>query len=582
MLFLVGFLPSKGASYRAYLADSSEQQDSDSLPIRRGVELTTDGQKRVQIYRDWSGGDSLYRLSIKEDSTYAPAYYLLSQLLGLQRAASDSVLYYAEQAYLLDSLNKWYSDSYAQILAINGDYSKALELYLKAIEREPQSPNAYVVAAMIYNQMSEPLSAISILDSAEMRSGKSSYLSSLKRELLLATDQRERAIEEARELTILDSEDVENRVILAQLYLATKQDSLALKEFEVAMTLDPTSAPLLATVAQFHAERENYAAYFSIVSRIYNLEAESLESKIGTFKRITSDRSFYGRNILFIEALAAQLYSLYPTEREVVDLYANHLIAAGELDKALDLYKKHAAERPATYDYYNMVIDIESYKQRVDSVELYATRAIELFPDRHELRFSMANIYSYTKRYDEAIASYREILKVTPEASDSLRGSIHGYIGDIYHQKSLQERSGSSKAKAQMRRAYKSYDTSLKIYPANPLVLNNYAYFLSLDKRDLSHALDMAGRAIALVEGNPTYLDTYAWVLFELGRYEEAKKIMRQVIALDTTQSAEIQFHYAEILAALGESFMAEVYYDKALKLGYDEQIIESRKSQLQ
>lgn len=575
MLFLVGFLPSKGASYVSGVKESEQ----DSLPLRRGVELTTDGQKRVQIYNDWQGADSLYRLSIAEDSTYAPAYYLLSQLLASRRSSRDSVLHYAQKAYLLDSLNKWYSDSYAQILAINGNYSRAIELYREAIEREPQNLNPYIVVAMLYNQTSEPYKALSVLDSAEMRTGKSSNLSSMRRELLLATDQRDKAIEEARELTIIEPHVAENRMVLAQLYLTTQQDSLAMVEFERALAIDPTSPAILGTLAQYYAEKENFVSYFSIMQRIFALENESLESKIATFTRLTSDRTFYGRNLFFINELATQLYSLYPTEKRVIDLYANHLIASGELDKALDLYKKHTADTPPQYDYYATIIDIESYKQRIDSVELYATRAIELFPEQHKVRLSMANLYAYTKRFDEAIASYKEVLNMVP--TDSLRGSIWGSIGDIYHQKSLLENPNSSKAKRQMKRAYSAYDKALEIYPNNALVLNNYAYFLSLEQRDLGRALDMAGRAIALVEGNSTYLDTYAWVLYELGRYDEAKKIMRQVIALDTTQSAEIQFHYGEILAALEENFMAEVYYDKALKLGYDATIIEERKQRL-
>ena len=103
------------------------------------------------------------------------------------------------------------------------------------------------------------------------------------------------------------------------------------------------------------------------------------------------------------------------------------------------------------------------------------------------------------------------------------------------------------------------------------MVLNNYAYFLSLEGRDLERALAMAGRAIVLEENNPTYLDTYAWVLYRLGRYDEAKKTMQQALSLDRSQSPDLQLHYGDILAALGEKFMAEVYCKKALEGGYDD-----------
>jgi len=89
--------------------------------------------------------------------------------------------------------------------------------------------------------------------------------------------------------------------------------------------------------------------------------------------------------------------------------------------------------------------------------------------------------------------------------------------------------------------------------------------------RARERALAMAGRAIVLEENNPTYLDTYAWVLYRLGRYDEAKKTMQQALSLDRSQSPDLQLHYGDILAALGEKFMAEVYWKKALEGGYDD-----------
>ncbi len=572
MLFLVGLLPSKGASYVC-----GDQRDS--LPIRQAVEFTTDGQKQGLIYRNYTAADSLFRLSIEADSTYAPAYYALAQLSTMQRGAADSVLKYSAAAYQLDSLNKWYSETYAQALARSGDFVGARKLYAKGIEREPQNLSNYIMVAMLYRQVGEPEAAIAILDSAELRTGKNSYTTQIKRELLLAAGESQKAIDEAVQMTQIEPQEVEHRMVLAGLYTSTKQDSLAREQYAVVLKLEPSSPEVLNTVMQYYIERGDMLNYFATLKLLYRSEQESLDNKIATFGRLTAEKSFYAKNFFSINELATQLYLLYPTEKRVVELYAKHLIASGSLDKALELYKLHSADCPAQYDYFKNIIDIESYRQRVDSVELYTNRAIELFPDRHELHLSLSNLYAYTKRYDEAIESYKEVEKSL--SSDTLRSSVWGYIGDNYHQKSLGEGLSRRKAKSLMRQAYKSYERALELNASNPLVLNNYAYFLSLEGRELERALNMAGQAVALAEGNSTYLDTYAWVLYQLGRYEEAKRTMRQVIALDTTGSAEIQFHYAEILAALGEDFMAEVYYDKALKLGYDAATIAAKKEKL-
>jgi tetratricopeptide (TPR) repeat protein len=79
----------------------------------------------------------------------------------------------------------------------------------------------------------------------------------------------------------------------------------------------------------------------------------------------------------------------------------------------------------------------------------------------------------------------------------------------------------------------------------------------------------MATRATTLTPNSSTFLDTLAWVLYRLGRYEEAKRYMQQALSLDRNSSAELALHYGDILDALGEAFMAQTYWRKALERGY-------------
>ena len=87
----------------------------------------------------------------------------------------------------------------------------------------------------------------------------------------------------------------------------------------------------------------------------------------------------------------------------------------------------------------------------------------------------------------------------------------------------------------------------------------------------------MVERALELSANNPTFLDTKAWVLYKLGRYAEAKKVMQYAISLDRSKSPEYSLHYGDILHALGEEFMAKTYWRKALERGADKEEIERR-----
>ena len=87
----------------------------------------------------------------------------------------------------------------------------------------------------------------------------------------------------------------------------------------------------------------------------------------------------------------------------------------------------------------------------------------------------------------------------------------------------------------------------------------------------------MARKANRLSPNNPTYLDTYAWVLYMLGRYEEAREPMRLAVSLDRTDSKELLIHYGDILYKLNDRFIASIYWKKALEKGYDPEEIEKR-----
>jgi tetratricopeptide (TPR) repeat protein len=98
--------------------------------------------------------------------------------------------------------------------------------------------------------------------------------------------------------------------------------------------------------------------------------------------------------------------------------------------------------------------------------------------------------------------------------------------------------------------------------------LNNYAYYLSLDNQDLERALAMSEKTIKAEPKNATYLDTYAWVLYKLGRYQEAKKYMDKVFKYDKNPNGANYEHLGDILYQLGDKKNAVKNWKKAQKAG--------------
>jgi tetratricopeptide (TPR) repeat protein len=62
------------------------------------------------------------------------------------------------------------------------------------------------------------------------------------------------------------------------------------------------------------------------------------------------------------------------------------------------------------------------------------------------------------------------------------------------------------------------------------MVLNNYAYYLSEKKKNLERAEAMSRKSNELEPNNATYMDTYAWVLYQMKRYEQAAEWMDKTV----------------------------------------------------
>ena len=95
----------------------------------------------------------------------------------------------------------------------------------------------------------------------------------------------------------------------------------------------------------------------------------------------------------------------------------------------------------------------------------------------------------------------------------------------------------------------------------------------------LDKAEQMSAKAIAAEPKNATYLDTYAWVLYKLGRYADAKIYIDQTMkfSTDSTTDGTLYEHAAAIYAQLGDYKSAVSFLEQAVKHGSDAKALEKK-----
>lgn len=550
----------------------------------------TEGINRLHIQADTTAARESFLRALELDSLYAPALYKLAEIEPLA-PTPEQALAYARRACELDSTNKFYLTLYARLQVLSKQ-PDAEESFRRLIRLDRHNADNYRILALLKEQSGEMDEAVLLLDSAEVLFGRHPILGQLRRRVLIHKGEDERAINELQELIEQEPYEPENLIELGHLYRFTRRDSLALNSYYRALELDTTYLKTLLSLVELHSERREYYPYLSITRRIFEHPDFPLQDKIASFQRFTSDIRFYREYYPQLNTLARTLSLRHPNEPEVVRLYSDHLLASGEGEQALAYFKLHLNDEPPQLDYYTMTSDLERYFERPDSALQYLNKALEIFPSSPDIYLRKSMLLISQKRFDEAEETLAEAL-IRAE-NDSLRSIILCSLGD-YCQIRSQGSYPSAEAAAQavkrgtaskkelrshkkwLKRCYTAYDKALTCDRNNPSALNNYAYFLALEGRNLEQALEMSSRVVDLEPKEPTYLDTHAWVLYCLGRYDEAKRLLQQALSLDGQRSSTLQLHYGDILSALGEHFMAEVYWKRALENGAEAQEVEER-----
>ena len=87
----------------------------------------------------------------------------------------------------------------------------------------------------------------------------------------------------------------------------------------------------------------------------------------------------------------------------------------------------------------------------------------------------------------------------------------------------------------------------------------------------------MSYKCNELEKDNGTYQDTYAWILYELAEYEQAKIWMQKSLSNGGDMSAIVVEHYGDILYKLGDVKGAVSQWEKAKGLGQTSEILNKK-----
>ncbi len=178
----------------------------------------------------------------------------------------------------------------------------------------------------------------------------------------------------------------------------------------------------------------------------------------------------------------------------------------------------------------------------------------EAHPENIEAQSALGDALRTDEQYDEAAEAYGNAIALINSPQQA-----HWVI--FYTSGISNERAGNWDT------AEAAFRTALELQPGQPLVLNYLGYSMVEQQRNLDEALEMIETAVAAQPDDGYITDSLGWVLYRLGRYEEAVPHMLRAVEL-TPDDPVINDHLGDVLWKVGRKREAEFQWRRALSFG--------------
>ena len=498
------------------------------------------------------------------DSTASPVLYELSSFY-IQLNRPEKAVDMLKRAVANSADNFTYRMALATISRNLGMYGEAAEEYEKLLKAYPGKPELNYYLAEALTQEGEIGQAIDAYNALESSIGMNEALSMQKYKLYNSLEQSDAAFKEIEKLAAKYPMEARYQIILGDLHLEKNDTIKARAYYDKAHEIDPANPYYIVSMANYYEATGNKdAAEEQIRTALVN-EKLDVDTKVGILSRYILKLQQTQKDTDSSNALFQTLLEQHPEDTELKQMYGSLLLSQGKTDEARFQFQLITEMEPENAGAWQQLLNMSLKAEDIPEVIRICTKCQELFPDAPEYYFYLGIAYYQQEKYQEALNTYYAGIDIIPAENPRLKSDFYGQIGDIYYQMK------------QMDQTYKAYDEALKYNDNNIVVLNNYAYFLSLDKKDLKKAERMSAQCIKLEPDNATYLDTYAWIFFVQGNYTLAKIYIESALEKDNTKSAELVDHYGDILYMTGDKDKAVEQWKKARELGKESEVLDRK-----
>lgn len=525
----------------------------------------------------------LEAMRLKEKKDYASAFGLLQHCLDIHPNAA-SALYEVSQYYMFlrqvpqgqEALEKavanapdnyWYSQGLASLYQQQNELDKAVTLLEQMVVRFPAKQDPLFNLLDLYGRQEKYDEVISTLNRLEKRMGKNEQLSMEKFRIYLQMKDDKKAFQEIESLVQEYPMDMRYQVILGDVYLQNGKKQEAYDVYQKVLAAEPDNPMAIFSMASYYKQTGQEELYQQQLDTLLLNKKVTPDTKVGVMRQMIVENEQADKDSTQIIALFDRIMKQEQDDPQIPMLYAQYLLSKNMeaesvpvLEQVVDLDPTNKAARMMLI---GAAVKKEDYKQIIKVCE----PGIEATSDALEFYYYLAVAYNQAEKPDSVISICKRALEhTTADSKKETVSEFYSILGDMYH------------TQKQMKEAYAAYDSALVYNPSNIGALNNYAYYLSVERRDLDKAEEMSYKTVKAEPNNATYLDTYAWILFEKGNYAEARIYIDNAMKSEGGDESDVIVeHCGDIYYMTGDVDGALTYWKKALEMGSESKTLKQK-----
>ena len=502
------------------------------------------------------------------DGNKPEVYYYLAMYLA-QMEKDSLALTSLEKAASLAPKNETYQERLAQFYIGNGKYDKATEAYTRLCDEHSYRTDAMKILLQLYQQEKNYTKMLEVINRIEQVDGESEDLTLSKVRVYELMNKPENAHKALKELADNHPYDINYQIMLGNWLLQNNKADEAYGIFTKALKEEANNPYAQSSLYDYYKQHGDSAKAADMMEKILVSTEQSIENKLQFVREAIKENEQHGGDSIKMLSLFNRMIAASPEETDIRELEVAYMkmkkFPTAAIDSTLLSLLSIAPDNASARF---QLLQNKWSSDDWDSIIALCEPGTQYNPEEMVFYYFTGLAYYQKGEDDKALSFFQKgVAEINDESSSDIVSDFYCIMGDILFKK------------GKATEAFAAYDSCLQWKPDNISCLNNYAYYLSLNNQNLKKAEEMSVKTIQAEPTSATYLDTYAWILFLEGRYEEAKMYIDQAISNDSTDesSADVYEHAGDIHAMAGDIDKAVEYWKQAQKRGGESKIL-SRK----